>query len=1085
MKDIKTLYLTAKRSGKQTDLFSYTEAVRELLESDPNGFISNLEYIITSDINLPKLNQFVEKYGLAIPLCDTIIEHLEQSVDKCRIFGKDPTEFIESLNGFKEFKSINKKLVDMYEYYSDDNPDTMKKYIESYYSFNKNGIQGRKLPAGMITKFGESAIPDTLITASLIGTKALTTIYEYLYTQYGTSTDGGKIFQWVVECSANIGVIGGPIYEKIKNTSLQGLVSSKDREFQKYVRESAINGNDDVCVEYSESDIQNVMDLIEFKEYQLTCLESSDEIMKIQNEIYSLYESIGGIVPSGSIMLEKSKSPKDDAISKVADKLISLGKELSKGLSKTIKSVRKEIKSGDDEDDRKIVRRCWTRGIVAIGDKYDEFKIFTFNSLKARNETSKKLYDDVSSNSEYLSDLRYHIIIEFSRGLPFKNREKEEMSKIADKMLMASSEITELINKGILKFSKSHEVYNPDPTKSMIDDSKLMTEYYVNYTIYYYTIRYTVSISRNYAFEGVDRSILESGGIKFFMDELMDTISSIRPMYVSEAIMTEGRFDNTDNKYTGNAPSYLSNNHDLSYGENEPKSPEEEYRRPSAGKPMSDESDDVDNYQGTVASSNHPPVEKPVDDDDLRAINNYYYYTYTNSLNKNSNSFNRDNSSHDNHSSTGNRYVDDHSTGKRINSNDYTGSRNSASNEPDQGDDNMEESAYTFIEAVDYHLDDDKCDEQIKKTWFVKSSDDVDNCCVSVEGYEKPMRGRSSMIVIKKDNNEWQALIKKISNGEWEFPGGGWNRGEKPIDAANRELNEETQTKAKNVKRLGTSIQYNDSKDAILSWIKTHVKDSDDWWYGYYSAIFIGEEDGKFTGHINEEDFEDTFQWKPLSFIAKKFPKKLMDSVKAYIQEEFKESVDCFSEAAGDADDMRPESDHPIKDIAQDADRALAKTQQAAKKTVQNAMNAGSAFMKPIKRTHNWVMKLVNDWKDKDETKIKEKFADPHARKNIFSAITWCIKTGSLAKAGLLFNPIFLFLTVTKNIGKKDKMSRIRHEMIGELKTEMEIIEVKINDAANAGDNAAKYKLMRLKNEINKKLLRVGGSDVRDWKKLI
>ena len=64
-------------------------------------------------------------------------------------------------------------------------------------------------------------------------------------------------------------------------------------------------------------------------------------------------------------------------------------------------------------------------------------------------------------------------------------------------------------------------------------------------------------------------------------------------------------------------------------------------------------------------------------------------------------------------------------------------------------------------------------------------------------------------------------------------------------------------------------------------------------------------------------------------------------------------------------------------------------------------------------------------------------------------------------------------------------MKRIRAEMIGEIKQEIEIIQEKIKDADAAGDKAAKYKLMRLKNELQKKLLRVGGSDVRSWKKIL
>ena len=126
---------------------------------------------------------------------------------------------------------------------------------------------------------------------------------------------------------------------------------------------------------------------------------------------------------------------------------------------------------------------------------------------------------------------------------------------------------------------------------------------------------------------------------------------------------------------------------------------------------------------------------------------------------------------------------------------------------------------------------------------------------------------------------------------------------------------------------------------------------------------------------------------------------------------------------------------------------------------------------------------MVMDWKDNDETKIKERMADPHARNNLFAAISAAIKAGSLAKAGLLFNPVFLFLAITRGLGRNKKLFRIRNEMIGEINTEIDIIKEKIRDAERAGDNKAKYQLMRLENELKKKLLRVGGG--KDMKKII
>ena len=47
MKDIKTLYITAKNTRSQKDISLYSEAVEELIKDDPKSFILNLEYIIT------------------------------------------------------------------------------------------------------------------------------------------------------------------------------------------------------------------------------------------------------------------------------------------------------------------------------------------------------------------------------------------------------------------------------------------------------------------------------------------------------------------------------------------------------------------------------------------------------------------------------------------------------------------------------------------------------------------------------------------------------------------------------------------------------------------------------------------------------------------------------------------------------------------------------------------------------------------------------------------------------------------------------------------------------------------------------
>ena len=1583
MKDIKTLYTTAKNSRNQRDISLYSEAVEELIKDDPKSFILNLEYIITSDMNLSKLDKFVETYGLPIPVCNTIIEHLEKCVDKCNKLSKDSTLFKESLDKYTTFKSDHKNCFNMYEYYIDD-PSKEDLYINTYYSSNSSGIQNRKLVAGMINRFGEAVIPDMLIVSNMFGPKAINTLYEFLN---GLTKLDSTCYQWITECSNELNNNNVPAYSEIVSKSLQSIVDNKISETRDIIRESVIMGDEDSYIPYTESDVNSIKDLISFTEYKITCTESSNEALTLQNRIYSLYEELDGLIDEDGEqfidIVESSTSDKNECIKKVSNKLINFAKELGKDLKGTISDIKDEIRQTGDRDEKKLIRFNFVRGRVAIGNKEKPFGILAINSIKAKRDTIKLLRDDLKSNSKYLNELRYHAIIEIETSTKLNDYQKKLFTNIADKIFLNSS-IRKYIDDGILSISPCREFYNKDPKKSVFSENNVMNEYVI--VTYNYSIYWVVSLSRKYAFDGIDTSIFESiNNVGYLLNSIIES--------TDYTVISENRMSNTNNKYTGEIPAYLANNHNLKYGEDDDKSIED-FKRPSV-KAKEDnmeqpESDKLYNYSDLDNKENDDEEEPS---SDSHATNNYYYYTYTNSLNKNSNSFNKDSSTHDDHSTHNRKVTDDHSTNKRINSNDYR------SNYSDEEED-MSESVYEFIESSNYYMDTDEYDKHIKNIWFIKSDNGVDNCCVSITGYPKPMRGRSILVTLKKEDNKWYALIKKKPNGQWEFPGGGWDRGEKAIDAAIRELHEECQVNVKNVKRLGTQIQFNPNKIAVSPWVKKHVKNSDDWWYGYYSAIFIGEYDGNFTGHIEEEDYEDTFEWKSLTFISKKFSHKFIDSIENYIQSEFNESVsdeylsesvdvinkkfdkaykaafnyenghllkityslqgcevtnvglskamrdhiasiaeevnkenhrgskftknirafmvmlkglsktkkhirkrkkiitnflnehigdigyldfqaknckiieifdlytmkeikeevpivgvyaarhmesakskilsdkdlksvhkildsgktkfhvskhkvgdieiyptfmstywndkgdhnltdlsnkvidsdqrdksidneldnipdiigdlemkgfhvsdeevesflgkyrstdkwipdalsieakkeknkvvtegagmvvlggialgigvsliasiissikssinyknkkaeiekilsnvagrdvkyddllkdaekeftefltanesdiigkfykadtydakistelsltcvsssdkdiekipymndkrvgimtfdvitglikkskiesynkelneksniidiiisddemlnffpadddgnaweyyiragiidggpeecpddeddECFkeyfeeqmrkikesgyvvasiilgidgekfvnrasvtessilAEAVGDADNMRPQSDHPIKDTMQDIDRSLAKNQQAAKKKVQGVINTANTFVKPVKRTHQWVMKLVNDWKDKNETQIKEKFADPHARKNIFTAITWCIKTGSLAKAGLLLNPIFLFLTITKNISKNDNKQRIRHEMIGELKSELEIIDVKIQDAAKNNHDSDKYKLMRLKNEINKKLLRVGGSDVRSWKKVL
>lgn len=1072
MRDIKTLYLAAKRSGKPTDISSYTEAVQELLESDPNGFVSNLEYIITSDIGLTRLDSFTEKYGMAIPLCNGIIDMLEQAVQKCNTLKKDPTLYEDYLEKFQTYRREHKNHFDMYEYYMDGISDSG--YINAYYTFNENGIQGRKLPAGMINRFGESAIPDAIITGTSLGTKATRAVYGFLN---GHTINDQIARQWVVECSANISTDIIPEYSKMEESCLSTRVYDKELEFNKVLRESVITGDTTAEVQYTESELNDISDLIALREYQIACAESVDDAITIQNEVYSLYESLGNVEGDDGecgIDIMESGSIEKSTAKKVADRLNKFGKDMTKDLKSAIKEVKKETvknnkKNKDDSyKDSKFIKWSQFRGAVAVGDNKGPFGLM-YNSMSAKYHIVKTIMND-NGYGDTIDNLYFYIIIESVTNRSLNMAEKENFRKMASNILN-KSKLAEYINDGIIQISEPEFLNNPDPSVSMIKSFTTFQEYAYVYAEYVTTLSWSVKISREFAFKGIDKSIIES----ICMESFVGNISyMLEGMY--EPVVVESRFSNTDDQYTGKAPGFLRNNHDLAWGEEDEKdnktdiSIDKEYRRPSA--------DPDANSTGDMKSDNShvDNTDDDIDDDDKNipaGVNNYYYYTYTNSNNKNSNSFNRSSNSHD-----------DHSTGKRIHSNDYI------SRERKVGDaDNMEN---TMIESA-------------KKTGPYAARDEYFNKYNDLfygEWKDKGAAEKQELLfksLFKKDIKSVELeeipdkITIKIGNTDCEFSTKvgycyvGPNERATKFEQVPCAVYTYQSNKDKFSKELGGKIG-----DALLSYIK------DTW----------AEDPGYFGGSEPTNDIDDNlkrFKFKPkkmyfneLGHIGLEFDSDIeiehgvgicilpsLSLSVSYANDNIFESA--YVEKVGDADNIVPESDHPVKDTLQDIDRALGKTQQAAKKTVQDVVNAGSAFMKPIKRTHEWVTKLVHDWKDISNTKIMEKIADPHSRNGIFDAITWCIKTGSLAKAGLLFNPVFLFLSIVNHSSKKDKESRLRKVVLGKIKEEIEVIDEKIQDAKNMNppDNKAKYKLMRLKHELNRKLVRVGGSDIRSWRKII
>lgn len=195
------------------------------------------------------------------------------------------------------------------------------------------------------------------------------------------------------------------------------------------------------------------------------------------------------------------------------------------------------------------------------------------------------------------------------------------------------------------------------------------------------------------------------------------------------------------------------------------------------------------------------------------------------------------------------------------------------------------------------------------------------------------------------------------------------------------------------------------------------------------------------------------------------------------------ESVQLYHEEVGDADDDKPESDNPIRDTMMDVDRKVSEGIGSLKRGAGKVRQTARAVTKPFKRVLNFIDAQIEKWRDSNENDIKEQLADPHQSNSLIKAFKSAVKYGAIYKAGLLLNPIFIFLAAAKHLDSRNNKFRIRNEMIGELKTELQVLEEKIKDADANKDRKAKYQMMRLKNELTKKLIRVGGTG--DMKNMI
>ena len=134
----------------------------------------------------------------------------------------------------------------------------------------------------------------------------------------------------------------------------------------------------------------------------------------------------------------------------------------------------------------------------------------------------------------------------------------------------------------------------------------------------------------------------------------------------------------------------------------------------------------------------------------------------------------------------------------------------------------------------------------------------------------------------------------------------------------------------------------------------------------------------------------------------------------------------------------------------------------------QDIKNAVKAVTKIPLNVVNDIKKQIRKLDEADSERRKNYMTEPGFRKKAFRNLKLAIMYGTAANVKLSLIPA---LQICRHFSK-EKNIRVRNELARELSTEIKVCEEKINDANAAGDNAEKYRLIRLKDQLNAEMVR-------------
>lgn len=1072
MEDIKKLYQEAKAYGtihtkSNPALRNYMEAVDRIASNSPKEYISNLEYIISSSYGANTFSSFLEKHKVPlsyIPKIKNVIKKLKNKNED----NKLSDTYSDMINVMESYENKYSNCMDMAIYFEDCLDD---RYLEAYYTnFPKLSNKNVNI-SKFLERYGNGCIADMIVY-----TEANKALLENVYDQMVDKKKKLSNNQWIKDSLKDFSYVDNEILDVFTKESLEYQVNQSLENNEQAFRESVMMGMQMVSP-FTESDVRNMEDYILYQEYKLCGAKNESERTIIMESINRTKKALE------PLMIEEDVA--DSVIPMLPNARISkpiLSKQFASVLAME-SSFTEATKYPEQKRSRFNNKpRSGSEVIQYIEDvDNDKFKEWFFKT-PAGSKLNKKTFDFKS-----LVDDEQNID---SVGYVFKN----EIVAIAT------------INNARSKTNKVNIcAVHPRHKGCLVNLFRLIDSRWISDT----TVELNKSTQKEFvdAFQSIGYEITLERGQVVTLSRKKKTKGTAKTESVS---FTEAISSNTRNKKTGKAPGYLKNNHDLSYGEDDDTDNSDDVGDDIFG----DHIDDTSKEKKTSKTEPEPYQYDDIDDDSpdnaekdkpASGANYYYYnYNYTNS-NNTSNKSHNDYSTHTSHDSHDKKYhainntnsnnvtktVDSHnqkndnSTNKRVHSHDY-GDHHEESVKiysekgnirpdwwgstfypvylPEDLRDSLRRMRMEFFETIINIVQTNQKfaplinDEYFKLLRFFgnyQPDEYEDDNGMIFFGNPGGYIGCGLFII---SNNflryDYWENIYRIHQNLDKNPNFDLDQALRDLHSAARNAMAEKYNGTEPV--TGCAIDTRDSVNDLFTAESTDPEHVAHLWntIGKYASIKSG--DTMFIG-LNEDGTE---------FI---------------VDEPIQESV--YQEEVGDADDDKPESDNPIRDTMMDIDRKVSEGIGSLKRGAGKVRQTARAVTKPFKRVLNFIDAQIEKWRDSNENDIKEQLADPHQSNSLIKAFKSAVKYGAIYKAGLLLNPIFIFLAAAKHLDSRNNKFRIRNEMIGELKTELQVLEEKIKDADANKDRKAKYQMMRLKNELTKKLIRVGGTG--DMKNMI